>query len=63
MRVLEPEEGVAIRSAVLNLQDEFLVERMGDIGLMLRVRPVDVSEFAKAEGGVTCMSLIFSLSS
>lgn len=23
------------------------------------VRPVDVSEFAKAEGGVTCMSLIF----
>ena len=24
------------------------------------VRPVDVSEFAKAEGGVTCMSLIFS---
>lgn len=24
-----------------------------------RVRPVDVSEFAKAEGGVTCMSLIF----
>jgi dimethylargininase len=25
------------------------------------VRPVDVSEFAKAEGGVTCMSLIFRL--
>jgi dimethylargininase len=25
-----------------------------------RTRPVDVSEFAKAEGGVTCMSLIFS---
>ncbi|MDQ3806206.1 MAG: arginine deiminase family protein, partial [Acidobacteriota bacterium] len=24
------------------------------------VRPVDVSEFAKAEGGLTCMSLIFS---
>ena len=24
------------------------------------VRPVDVSEFAKAEGGVTCMSLLFS---
>ena len=24
------------------------------------VRPVEVSEFAKAEGGVTCMSLIFS---
>jgi dimethylargininase len=23
------------------------------------VRPVNVSEFAKAEGGVTCMSLIF----
>jgi dimethylargininase len=23
------------------------------------VRPVDVSEFAKAEGGLTCMSLIF----
>jgi dimethylargininase len=27
------------------------------------VKPVEVSEFAKAEGGVTCMSLIFSLSS
>jgi len=26
------------------------------------VRPVDVSEFAKAEGGVTCMSLIFTAS-
>jgi dimethylargininase len=26
------------------------------------VRPVDVSEFAKAEGGVTCMSLIFQVS-
>jgi dimethylargininase len=25
-----------------------------------KVRPVDVSEFAKAEGGVTCMSLVFS---
>ncbi|HWS52883.1 MAG TPA: arginine deiminase family protein [Pyrinomonadaceae bacterium] len=25
----------------------------------LDVRPVDVSEFAKAEGGLTCMSLIF----
>lgn len=24
------------------------------------VRPVDVSEFAKAEGGLTCMSLLFS---
>jgi len=24
------------------------------------VRPIDVSEFAKAEGGVTCMSLIFA---
>jgi len=24
------------------------------------VRPVDVSEFAKAEGGVTCMSLVFA---
>lgn len=27
--------------------------------LGLDVRPVDVSEFAKAEGGLTCMSLIF----
>jgi dimethylargininase len=26
------------------------------------VRPVDVDEFAKAEGGVTCMSLIFTAS-
>jgi dimethylargininase len=29
-------------------------------GLGFRTRPVDVSEFAKAEGGVTCMSLLFS---
>ena len=29
-------------------------------GLGIRTRPVDVSEFAKAEGGVTCMSLLFS---
>jgi dimethylargininase len=28
-------------------------------GRGFRTRPVDVSEFAKAEGGVTCMSLIF----
>jgi dimethylargininase len=28
-------------------------------GLGVSTRPVDVSEFAKAEGGVTCMSLIF----
>jgi dimethylargininase len=27
------------------------------------VKPVEVSEFAKAEGGVTCMSLIFTMSS
>jgi dimethylargininase len=31
-----------------------LIEREG-----FSVKPVDVSEFAKAEGGVTCMSLIF----
>jgi dimethylargininase len=32
-----------------------LIEREG-----FSVKPVDVSEFAKAEGGVTCMSLIFT---
>jgi dimethylargininase len=32
-------------------------ERLEQRGV--RVRPVDVSEFAKAEGGVTCCSLIF----
>jgi len=32
-------------------------------GLGISTRPVDVSEFARAEGGVTCMSLIFRLSS
>ena len=31
-----------------------LVERRG-----YRVRPVDISEFAKAEAGLTCMSLVF----
>lgn len=29
-------------------------------GLGFRTKPVDVSEFAKAEGGVTCMSLLFA---
>jgi dimethylargininase len=29
-------------------------------GLGLEVVPVDVGEFAKAEGGVTCLSLVFS---
>jgi dimethylargininase len=29
-------------------------------GRGFRTRPVDVSEFAKAEGGVTCMSLLFN---
>ena len=29
-------------------------------GRGFRTRPVDVSEFAKAEGGVTCMSLLFA---
>jgi dimethylargininase len=28
-------------------------------GLGWRVLPVSVSEFAKAEGGVTCLSLVF----
>ncbi len=31
------------------------VERRG-----YRVRPVDISEFAKAEAGLTCLSLLFS---
>jgi dimethylargininase len=31
-------------------------------GLGFDVRTVDLSEFAKAEGGVTCMSLVFSSS-
>jgi dimethylargininase len=29
-------------------------------GLGLEVRPIDLSEFAKAEGGVTCLSLLLS---
>jgi dimethylargininase len=29
-------------------------------GLGLDVRPIDLSEFAKAEGGVTCLSLLFA---
>ncbi len=29
-------------------------------GMGWRIRPVRVSEFAKAEGGVTCLSLVFS---
>jgi dimethylargininase len=30
-------------------------------GMGWTVRPVSVSEFAKAEGGVTCLSLVFSV--
>jgi dimethylargininase len=34
-------------------------ETIGELEKTFRVLPVSVSEFAKAEGGVTCMSLVF----
>jgi dimethylargininase len=47
--------GDTVMMLASNVRTAELVE-----GLGFRVMPVDISEFAKAEGGVTCLSLIFS---
>ena len=47
--------GSTVLLPAANKQTADLISRLG-----FSVRPVDISEFAKAEGGVTCLSLIFN---
>jgi dimethylargininase len=47
--------GNTVLSAAAHVQTAELIRRLG-----FTVNPVELSEFAKAEGGVTCLSLLFS---
>ena len=47
--------GSAVLLAAAHKRTAELIAKLG-----IATRPVDISEFAKAEGGVTCLSLIFA---